>query len=969
MIVKLEQNGKQGKYMREIKIGRNNVLVKLDTGADKTCVNANSKFIDKKDIKKNGKEKRILVKSADDKIMKCLGTVKMWIDDKLEEVLVIEGLARELLIGCDLIEKNRYLKEEKKQEINMIQTEQIAQISKEDEMKLKILEKKGDHWEDMKNIIKRNIQVFDDSKVGEPSKNIRPVEIRVKKNITPTKTVKPEKIPIAWEKEVKAMHEEKLKKGIIRPSNSKVISTTKTVMKKKFPLELRQTGSYIRVNKYIEDMNTNIPSIQRILQKIAGYKYYSQYDAKVFFWQIPLAENSKYLTSYVDKFGQWEYNVLPQGVKIATQESQERTNEIFGGIENTETYVDNIFIYSNTIGEHKKAMEEVFDRAKKNNVKFNMKPVICSSNMKAVGYKVSETGIEIHEDGMQPIRDLQPPTTREEVMHTRGILGVNRDLIPRYADYDLVLIELQKPNKEFVWKEEHQEAFDTLKKLTLESKPLKGFDDTKQVILRTDVSNGKKTWGATLYQDHGVISYASGKFDATYAPTKSELYGFKKATEKFDLYLRGRKFIWEMDCKALQNLETLKGDIQGHMLRWANDLTARYDFETKWIEGKEMGITDNFTRANIQHEVEKVVEIEQITVQQVIQEQNKENIIAMKECEGIKMNQNGKIIVPKLLKEDIIMDTHIKHGHLSQENTVKKIKEYFWWENMTEEIKQEIKKCDLCARNKIRTQGVNVEDGRIEANENLEVISIDTIGKLKTTKKKNEHLLMMMDVKTKFVKMVPIARANAKTVKETLKEKWFEALAKPKKIIADSAKIFTISKEIKQLCEENGILMAPAPPRHQNANPCERAWQTIQIRLALLEREHKMKEWDELIVEAVEQYNHMMNKKGITPYEALLGITMRVKESELEKLVTKQKEQNTSEKHKFKVGDSIFVKNSVNYGKGKSYTNARPDRAFGPYRIGKLIGDHLVELMNGSRKHVNEIFMDPTSQGSGSSDV
>ena len=77
-----------------------------------------------------------------------------------------------------------------------------------------------------------------------------------------------------------------------------------------------------------------------------------------------------------------------------------------------------------------------------------------------------------------------------------------------------------------------------------------------------------------------------------------------------------------------------------------------------------------------------------------------------------------------------------------------------------------------------------------------------------------------------------------------------------------------------------------------------------------------MKEWDELRVEAVEQYNHMMNKKGITPYIALLGITMRVKESELEKLVTKQKEQNTSEKHKFKVGDSIFVKNSVNYGKG-----------------------------------------------------
>jgi len=99
-----------------------------------------------------------------------------------------------------------------------------------------------------------------------------------------------------------------------------------------------------------------------------------------------------------------------------------------------------------------------------------------------------------------------------------------------------------------------------------------------------------------------------------------------------------------------------------------------------------MGITDNFTRANIQHEVEKVEEIEQLTIQQVIQEQNKENIIAIKECEGIKMNQHGKIIVPKLLKEDIIMDIHIKHGHLSQENTVEKIKEYFWWENMTEEI-------------------------------------------------------------------------------------------------------------------------------------------------------------------------------------------------------------------------------------------------------------------------------------------
>jgi len=117
----------------------------------------------------------------------------------------------------------------------------------------------------------------------------------------------------------------------------------------------------------------------------------------------------------------------------------------------------------------------------------------------------------------------------------------------------------------------------------------------------------------------------------------------------------------------------------------------------------------------------------------------------------------------------------------------------------------------MCKKQNSNTRCVNVEDGKIEANENLEVISIDTIGKLKTTKKKNEYLLMMMDVKTKFVKMAPITRANAKTVKETLKEKWFEALVKPKKIIADSAKIFTISKEIKQLCEENGIWVAPAP--------------------------------------------------------------------------------------------------------------------------------------------------------------
>ena len=57
-----------------------------------------------------------------------------------------------------------------------------------------------------------------------------------------------------------------------------------------------------------------MPSVDESLAKLGNSKIFSKLDANSGFWQIPLDEESRLLTTFVTPFGRYCFNRLPFGI-------------------------------------------------------------------------------------------------------------------------------------------------------------------------------------------------------------------------------------------------------------------------------------------------------------------------------------------------------------------------------------------------------------------------------------------------------------------------------------------------------------------------------------------------------------------------------------------------------------------------------------------------------------------------------
>ena len=74
---------------------------------------------------------------------------------------------------------------------------------------------------------------------------------------------------------------------------------------------------------------------------------------KTGFWQIQIRKDHRYKTAFIVPFGQYEWNVMPFGLKNAPSEFQRIMNNIFNPyFEVCIVYIDDVLIFFNSIEQH-----------------------------------------------------------------------------------------------------------------------------------------------------------------------------------------------------------------------------------------------------------------------------------------------------------------------------------------------------------------------------------------------------------------------------------------------------------------------------------------------------------------------------------------------------------------------------------------------------------------------------------------
>ena len=118
-------------------------------------------------------------------------------------------------------------------------------------------------------------------------------------------------------------------------------------------------------NELVEQDSFPIPTISVITDPLRGQRYFSVLDIKDGF-RVPLKEDHRHKTTFRVDVKLYQYKVLPVGFRNAPNIFQRLMEIVFGDQigETCIVYIDDILVFSETVEEHYKALEEILRKAK-----------------------------------------------------------------------------------------------------------------------------------------------------------------------------------------------------------------------------------------------------------------------------------------------------------------------------------------------------------------------------------------------------------------------------------------------------------------------------------------------------------------------------------------------------------------------------------------------------------------------------
>ena len=96
----------------------------------------------------------------------------------------------------------------------------------------------------------------------------------------------------------------------------------------------------VDLNKEVKRQHYPVSTAQELFAHIGKANYFSTLDATSGFLQIPLTEESSYMTTFATPFRRYRFLRLPFGISSATEVYQQTMEQFFGDLEGVEIYFD-----------------------------------------------------------------------------------------------------------------------------------------------------------------------------------------------------------------------------------------------------------------------------------------------------------------------------------------------------------------------------------------------------------------------------------------------------------------------------------------------------------------------------------------------------------------------------------------------------------------------------------------------------
>lgn len=230
-----------------------------------------------------------------------------------------------------------------------------------------------------------------------------------------------------------------------------------------------------------------------------------------------------------------------------------------------------------------------------------------------------------------------------------------------------------------------------------------------------------------------------------------------------------------------------------------------------------------------------------------------------------------KECVPESAREQVMRQEHDGCLHIGFEKCIEKLKRRFYWPRMSAELKKYINRCDTCKETKHSTVSTEPMMGQQRvAVRPFQIVCMDYIQSLPRSKKGNAHLLVVLDVFSKYCLLAPVRKISSASLCSILEEQWLRKLSVPQYIITDNATTF-LSKEFQDLLKRYGIQHWANARHRSQANPTERLNRTINAMIRTYVRQDQ-RLWDTKISEIEFILNNTVHATTkFTPHRVVFG--------------------------------------------------------------------------------------------------
>lgn len=392
-----------------------------------------------------------------------------------------------------------------------------------------------------------------------------------------------------------------IKMGIIQPSSSAFSSPVLLVKKKDGTF--RFCVDYRYLNALTVKAHFPIPVFEQLMDELHGACWFTTLDLASGYHQVRLHPGEEFKTAFQTHHGQFEFKVMAFGLSGAPGTFQGAMNTSLAPLlrKCVVVFFDDILVYSQSFEDHVQHLSQVLTILHQDQwfVKLS-KCKFAQQTISYLGHVISAHGVSTDPAKVEAIVSWPVPSNIKELRSFLGLAGYYRRFVRHFAVIAKPLTTLLKKGVFFIWTQEQEISFATLKE-SLSSAPVLALPDfTKFFAIETDAC--KHGVGAVLLQEEHPLAFISkplGVKTQGLSTYEKEYLAILVAVEQWRPYLLHAEFVIYTDQKSLIHLNEQRLSTPWQQKVFTKLLGMQYRVVYK--QGHENRVADALSRRHHEH--------------------------------------------------------------------------------------------------------------------------------------------------------------------------------------------------------------------------------------------------------------------------------------------------------------------------------------------------------------------------------